>query len=138
METEKKEEIVKKKSHGNIKYDESFKLQVVRETIAGKISKEKARRKYGIKSKSAILEWTRQYSGEKGYDKRGKRLKNKETEINIEHLSKQTNRILELEELLRKEKLKVVLSNTMIDIAEEEFVINIRKKYGAKQSKESR
>ena len=36
METEKKEDIVKKKLHGNIKYDESFKLQVVRETIARK------------------------------------------------------------------------------------------------------
>ena len=75
------------------------------------------------------MEWTRQYSGEKGYDQRGKRLKNKETEISIEHLSKQNKRILELEELLRKEKLKVSLSNTMIDIAEEEFGINIRKKY---------
>ena len=136
MEREKKEKLVKKNSHCNIKYTESFKLEVIRETIEGKLSKEEARRKYGIKSKSAILEWTRQYSGEKGYDKRGKKLK--KTEISSEELSKQTKRILELEELLRKEKLKVALSNTMIDIAEEEYGINIRKKSGAKQSKASR
>lgn len=138
METEKTEKIGKRKPHSNIKYDESFKLQVVRETLEGTISKSEANRLYGIRSKSAILEWTRQYSGEKGYDKRGRRLKNKETEISIEQLAKQNKRILELEELLRKEKLKVALSNTMIDIAEEEFGINIRKKSGAKQSKESR
>ena len=136
MEREKKEKLVKKNSRRNIKYTESFKLEVIRETIEGKLSKEEARRKYGIKSKSAILEWTRQYSGEKGYDKRGKKLK--KTEISSEELSKQTKRIFELEELLRKEKLKVALSNTMIDIAEKEYGINIRKKSGAKQSKASR
>ena len=138
MEREKKAKLVKKNAHGNIKYAESLKLQVILETLEGKLSKEEARRKYGIRSKSGILEWTRQYSEEKGYDKRGKRLKNKETEIRIEQLSKQTKRIFELEELLRKEKLKVALSNTMIDIAEKEYGINIRKKSGAKQSKASR
>jgi hypothetical protein len=77
----------------------------------------------------------RQFSGEKGYDKRGKVLKSKETEKHIIEQTAQTKRILELEELLRIERLKVTLSNTMIDIAEEEFGINIRKKSGAKQSK---
>lgn len=116
-------------------YSEAFKLQVIREVLDGKISKTEANRLYGIRSNSAILEWMRQFSGEKGYDKRGKVLKSKATEKHIIEQTAQAKRILELEELLRIERLKVTLSNTMIDIAEGEFGINIRKKSGAKQSK---
>jgi len=39
--------------------------------LEGKRTKEQARRFYGIKDKSAILEWTRNYSGEKGYGRGG-------------------------------------------------------------------
>ena len=127
--------IKKSEPHGNIKYEEAFKLQVIREVLGGKISKAEAKRLYGIRSNSAILEWMRQYSGEKGYDKRGKVLKKTEASKSSKPESEQTQRILELEELLRIERLKVTLSNTMIDIAEEELGINIRKKSGAKQSK---
>lgn len=124
-----------KKTRVKRKYSEAFKLEVIQEVLEGKISKEEARRLYRIRSKSAILEWTRQYSGENGFDKRGKVLKNKETEFSNHQLTEQARRILELEEALRLEKLKVTLSNKMIDIAEEEFGIDIRKKSGAKQSK---
>ena len=116
-------------------YSEAFKLKIIEEVLSGQISKAEANRLYGIRSKSAILEWTRQYSGENGFDKRGKVLKNSETEIINRQQAEQVKRILELEELLRIEKLRVTLSNTMIDIAEEEFGISIRKKSGAKQSK---
>ena len=112
-------------------YSEEFKLSVIQEVLKGKITKEEARRIYGIKSKSAILEWTRQYSGEEGFDKRGKKLKTKQSK---QKLAEQKAKILELEESLRVEKLKVALGNKMIDIAEEEYGIEIRKKSGAKQS----
>lgn len=111
------------------RYSEEFKLSVIQEVLEGRITKEEARRIYGIKSKSAILEWTRQYSGEEGFDKRGKILKTKQK------LAEQEARILKLEESLRIEKLRVALSNKMIDIAEGEYGIEIRKKSGAKQSK---
>lgn len=116
-------------------YPEPLKLKVIEEVLGGKISKAEANRLYGIRSNSAILEWMRQFSGEEGYDKRGKVLKKNESAVSNQHQSEQSKRILELEELLRIERLKVTLSNTMIDIAEEEFGINIRKKSGAKQSK---
>jgi transposase-like protein len=124
-----------RKGQGNVKYSETFKLQVIQAVLKGTLTKEAARELYGIRSKSAILEWTRQYSGEKGYDKKGRVLKKKGKKTTKDQLSEQAKRILALEEDLRIEKLKVTLSNTMIDIAEEEFGINIRKKSGAKQSK---
>lgn len=119
-------------------YSEAFKLKVIEEVLVGKLSKAEANSLYGIRSKSAILEWTRKYSGEKGFDKRGRILKTEPPDSNSRKVAAQTKRILELEELLRIERLRVTLSNTMIDIAEEEFEINIRKKSGAKQSKESK
>ncbi len=131
MQREKKSTLVKRKSCTRRKYDETFKLQVLREVLEGKISKEAARGNYAIRSKSAILEWTCQYSGEPGYDKRGKSLK-KEEDPTAKELSAQSSRILKLEASLRIEKLRTALSNKMIDIAE--FGIQIRKKSGAKQS----
>ena len=44
-------------------------------------------------------------------------------------------RIRELESDLASEKLKNLAANKMIDIAERDLKINIRKKSGAKQSK---
>ena len=46
-------------------FSRSFKLFVVSEVETGKISKEEARLKYGIKGNSAILNWQRQFLKEK-------------------------------------------------------------------------
>ena len=46
---------------------------------------------------------------------------------------KKSIEVLQLEEALRKEKLRNELLNTMIDIAETELKISIRKKSGTKQ-----
>ncbi len=116
-------------------YSEELKIKIIKEVLNGNLSKAEANRLYEIRGKSSILEWTRKYSGEQGYDKRGRPLNSKNMQIKNDKLSAQSRRILELEESLRIEKLKVRLSNTMIDIAEEEYGINIRKKFGARQSK---
>ena len=118
-------------------YSESFKVKVVKEVILGKFpSKESARQYYGIKSKSAILDWMRLYSGAEGIDKTGRLLKKRDNMS--EEIAKQSMRIKELEAALRKEELKVDLSNAFIDIAKENYGIDLRKKYGAKQFSKSK
>ena len=118
-------------------YSESFKVKVVKEVISGKFSsKEAARRYYGIKSKSAILDWMRLYSGAEGITKTGRLLKKQDSMS--EEIAKQSMRIKELESALRNEELKVDLSNAFIDIAKEKYGIDLRKKYGAKQFNESK
>ena len=44
-------------------YSDDFKWKVVQEVLSGKITQAEAKRKYNIKSNSAILYWTRQLSG---------------------------------------------------------------------------
>ena len=121
---------MKKKTMSN--YSEEFKLQVVKEVLDGKFSKEEARRIYGIKSNCAILYWIRKFSGQSNYREGGisqidlESLMNKKKEIDKDE------RIKELEEALRKEKLRAELWQKMVDVAEDELNLDIRKKYGAK------
>lgn len=113
-------------------YSEEFKLRVVKEVLEGKYNKEEARRIYGIKSNCAILYWIRQFSGQLNYREGGI------SQLDLASLMKKKEeggkdkRIKELEEELRREKLRAELWQKMVDIAEDEFNIDIRKKYGAK------
>ena len=56
----------------------------------------------------------------------------KEEQLPIEAMEE---RIRELEQQLAKEKMRSTCLDTMIDIAERELKVDIRKKSGAKQSK---
>lgn len=103
-------------------YPLKFKLQVIDEVLSGKISKEAARKKYGIKGNSTIIKWIRKLDIESI-----KMAKNKD--INYE------KRIKELEALLEFERMKRIAAEEMITIAEEQLKINIRKKSDTKQSK---
>ena len=76
-------------------YSEDFKWQVVQEVLSGKLGKAEANRLYGIRSKSAILYWMRQYSGITNYRESTKILSSKES-------MKSKQEIIALEEELQK------------------------------------
>ena len=83
-------------------------------------------RKYSINGYSTILPWIRIFAGKPIVHK----MKKEESEKEIEKLRRE----LELKESeLQFEKDRNHALNTMIDIAEEELKIEIRKKPGAKQ-----
>ena len=115
-------------------YSEAFKWKVVQEVLAGKFSKEEAKRFYGIASNCAVLYWMRKYSGDTNYRQPGK------INEDIQSMRKklpgqmQKSRIKELEEALEREKQRADLWQTIVEIAEEELGVDIKKKYGAKQS----
>ena len=109
-------------------YSDDFKWKVVQEVLSGKITQAEAKRKYNIKSNSAILYWTRQLSGI--HDYRNSRaiylpehdmtVKNKESEKDIE--------IRNLKEALEREQNRSLVYEMMIEVAEEEYGLSIRKK----------
>ena len=112
-------------------YSMSFKLQVVQEIEQGLLTRAQALDKYGIQARSTIRTWLKKY-GKFDYN------------FTIDQTMSKTpeQRILELEQqvkLLEKQKAraehladradkKAILFDMMIDIAEEEFNIPIRKK----------
>ncbi len=109
-------------------FTEAFKRHVVFEVESGRISQCDAGRKYGILGHSTILKWCRKYgitrpkSGEKGMLEKDREL----------HLLRNENKALKEE--LEEARFKNVVLETLVDVAERELHVPIRKKYGAKRS----
>ncbi|WP_205125454.1 transposase [Flammeovirga kamogawensis] len=117
-------------------YSYSFKLQVVDEVERGEIGITAARLKYGIQGHGTIRTWIRKY-GNLDWDnksdlKMGKTPEQKllELEQKVLLLEKQK---ASLEKQLYVTDKKAIFFDMMIDIAEDEFNIPIRKKSLPKQ-----
>lgn len=114
------------------KYSETFRWKVVEEVINKKYTKEEAQRIYGIKSNSAILYWMREFSGNKNYRQPSEFEVNPDKQQTIAQKD-QLKRIAELEAELSREKQRAELWKKMVEIAEEDLGVDIRKKFGAEQ-----
>lgn len=117
------------------RYSDSFKLKVVMEVLEGKYTKEAARKLYGIGSNSGILEWMRIYSG---YPRNTRTItKPRPEEMARTAREKELEaRVKTLEAELYVAKHKAILSEKIVDVAEEQFGLELRKKFGAKLSEE--
>ena len=110
-------------------YTLAFKLLVVEEVEKGSLSYKQAQRKYGIQGRSTVLAWLRKlgtldWTLPKIHD-----LSSKE--------QTPEQRIRELEAALAQEQQKTMLLNKIIDVAEKQYGLAIRKKPSPKQSKAS-
>lgn len=118
-------------------YSHAFKLSVVAEVERGDLGIKAAARKYGIQSHSTVTTWLRKYGNfdwvNKSTDKMPKSKDQQllELEQKVLLLEKQKNELVKKAEIADK---KVIFFDMMIDIAEEEFKIPIRKKYSPEQS----
>jgi len=118
-------------------YSMSFKLQVVQEIERGKLSITQSRKQYGIQSHGTVLNWLRKFGN---FDWEN------QTPSNMPKSPEQ--KIMELEakvKLLEKQKAfleqqtfvadkKAIIFDMMIDIAEKEYHIDIRKNSSPEQS----
>jgi transposase-like protein len=99
-------------------YSLAFKLQVVDEVEKGLITYKQSQRKYGIQGRSTVLKWLRKH-GQLNWN-------------NGMYVNKQKTPYSEIQELKARikqlEKEKIVL-NTAIDVADEMYNTNIRKKF---------
>lgn len=118
-------------------FDESFKRMVIEEYLATKCSKMELLRKYNIHFKSAIQTWMKKL----GYEDTGRhrRIKfDKSLPLNLAMPTKSENirelqkRIQELEQQLLDEKLRSDAYSRIIDKAEKELKIQIKKKLNTK------
>lgn len=114
--------------------------ELIKEYLSGNSNKGEIWRKYtGQKDQGLLLKWMRQL----GYDtdinpidstiaSNTEAMSKKElTEQEFEKLQLE-KRIAELEKQLKEAELKAIAFSTMVDIAEKEFKIPIRKKYNTK------
>ncbi len=98
-------------------YSLAFKLQIVNEVEKGELTCTQAQRKYGIQGKSTVLVWLRKHG----------RLEWKEST----DMKKKTpnKKIQELEKRLKRLEQEKEVLNMAIDIADNQFNTDIRKKY---------
>ena len=118
-------------------YTMSFKLQIVQEIERGKLSTTEATKKYGIQCRKTVVQWLRKFGN---FDWEN------QTPFNMSKTPEQ--KIMELEakvRLLEKQKTfleqqayvadkKAIIFDMMIDIAEQEYKIDIRKNSPPEQS----
>jgi transposase-like protein len=98
---------------------------IVAEYLTGNLSYRKIGIKYGIDFR-IIHSWVMSYQGKKRKHS-PKPKEQKEEEVPL------SNEVKQLQQELRKAQLHNKLLNAMIDIAEEQLKIDIRKKSGTKQ-----
>ena len=131
------EELVNYVKRSQKDYSMSLKLQIVREVERGEISISAAQRKYGIQGRATITVWLRKYGN---FDWEN------QTPCHMPKTPEQ--RIMELEakvKLLEKQRAyyehlanvsdkKVIIFDMMINLAEKEYQIDIRKNSSPEQS----
>ena len=121
----------KKKLPGG-QYSEAFKRQVAKAYHDGEDDQYLVADRFGVSQGSVNL-WCKQYSSDatiKAEEELTSDMKKKAEKGNKEL----QQRVKELEKALEEERLKRIGYQTMIDIAEQELKIDIRKKSDTKQS----
>lgn len=136
---DKKEQ--KKRPSPAIFYSEEFKKKVITEYLESDLTKREILDKYDIKANSAIQEWMRKFGITDPYGKKDyiglpntNRLKKKKPELSEVELENYAlnKRIRELEKLLDEEKIRSIMYSRVIEIAEKDLKLNIRKKSDTK------
>lgn len=133
----KKREKVVYEKRSQKDYSMSFKIEVVKEIESGLISTTGAQRKYGIQSRSTVMNWLRKY-GTFDWENQtpsnmpqSKEQRLMELEARVKLLEKQK---AVLEDQVKRADKKAIIFDMMIDIAEKEYNISIRKNSSPEQS----
>ncbi|MEH0156406.1 transposase [Limibacter armeniacum] len=111
-------------------YTMSFKLQVVAELEEGKLSVQGACDKYGIQAKSTVRDWLRKFGNLDWSNKHPlkmsktpeQRILELEQKVKLLERQKQT-----LEKQVERADKKIILFDMMLEMAEKEYNIPVRK-----------
>jgi transposase-like protein len=121
-------------------YSISLKLQIVKEIERGKLSISQAGKNYGIQSRSTVVNWLRKY-GNFDWENQTPSHMPKTPEQRIMELEAKV-RLLEKQKTFLEQQAfvsdkKAILFDMMIDLAEKEYQIDIRKNSPPEQSTSS-
>ena len=118
-------------------YSMSLKLQIVQEIETGNLSISLATKKYGIQCRKTVVEWLKKF-GNFDWDNQTPLNMPKSPEQKIMELEAQVKLLEKQKALLEREAYladkKAIIFDMMIDIAEQEYKIDIRKNLPPEQS----
>ena len=113
-----KTSIARKRSQRD--YTLGFKLSVIEQIEKGEMTYKQAQTRYGIQGRSTVLVWLRKH-GKLDWSSPGERPMKPSKETPIQQIKR-------LERELEDERMKTLLLNEMIDIIDNDYGGNIRKK----------
>ena len=108
---------------------DNIKFEVVHEYLKGELSQRTLMLKYNFRGKQSINNWMRKF----GVAKPNTQLPMAKEPKQVDKDYSLELKIKKLEEDLKREQFRTKALNTMIDIAECELKVDIRKKAGAKR-----
>lgn len=118
-------------------YSLSFKLQIVKEIESGELGITECRKKYAIQSRSTVVNWLRKY-GNFDWDNQTPNAMQKTPEQRIMELEAEVKLLEKQKALLERQAYiadkKAIFFDMMIDLAESEYHIDIRKNSASAQS----
>jgi len=113
-----------------LRYSEAFKLHVVSEIEAGNCTIEGARKKYDIKGSETVQLWLRKY----GKNHLLAKVVHVKTPEERDQLKKLKERIRELESALADAHIENLAYKSLIEVAEKEYKLDLKKNFGVKRS----
>ncbi len=118
-------------------YSMSFKLQIVQEIERGRLTTTEATKKYEIQCRKTVVNWLRKF-GNFDWENQTPSNMPKSPEQKIMELEAQVKLLEKQKALLEREAFvadkKAIIFDMMIDIAEKEYQIDIRKNSSPEQS----
>jgi transposase-like protein len=111
-----------------------LKRSVVRTVRSGRLSMREAMITYGIKTPKTIERWIKELEQENADLVESNAVWMKKNKTTPKDTTEKNADVKALQKALEEAQLMNAALNTLIDVAEEQFQINIRKKAGAKQS----
>jgi transposase-like protein len=121
-----------KRKRSFFRIPDEFKLEIVRDYLLNGIEQCQIAKDYGI-SQHSVSRIIRNFAASN--DKSALLMKNRPTDIQADEIKALREEIMELKKKLHSETMRADFYDTMIDVAEEMFNIEIRKKAGTGQSK---
>lgn len=116
------------------KYTDDFKLMVVQDYLSTDISQSALKKKYNFGGNKNIYNWMRKFGLSKPSEDQKELHQVMANEEQKSALEQELElKIRKLEEELKREQLRTKALNVMIDIAERDLKVDIRKKSGAKR-----
>lgn len=117
----------------SIRYSLAFKQKVVSEIELGQFNVHQARKFYGINGCGTIEAWIRKF-GKNHLLGKIVRIEMKDEKDRIKQLEKEKR---ELESALAQAHLKNLALESLIEVAEEHYQVDLKKNFGEKASKKS-
>ena len=115
-------------------YTDEFKLKVVQEYLNTDAGFMEVKQKYGLRSNKSIPDWMRKFGLKTPVQGQNELQNAMKEQIERTPLERELElKVKKLEQELERERLRTLALNTMIDIAERELKIKLRKNSGAKR-----